>query len=130
MSHSWPLKNSGLLSLLRKVAFIGLSALLFGGPSAAEMPYDESEDTEAGAALPGQEQREAERVEKVLRRLEREHERLDELKRTRHPFYSERELNHELRRNEVERSWYKHEHDRLEHERRRAKDRSRQLRRR
>ena len=130
MSYSWPLKNPGLLGLLRKMAFIGLSVLLFGCPSAAEMPRDEREDTEAGAALPKYKQREAERVGKVLRRFEREHERLEELKRTQHPFYSERELRHQLRRNEAERSWYKHEHSRIEHERRRAKDRSRQLRRR
>ncbi len=54
----------------------------------------------------------------------------EELKRTQHPFYSERELRHQLRRNEAERSWYKHERDRIEHERRRAEDRSRRLRRR
>jgi hypothetical protein len=124
------LKNSGFLGLPRKVAFIALAALLSGCPSTAEIPYDESQDTDAGAALPRHEQREAERVEKVLRRLEREREHLNELKRTKHPFYSEQDLRHKLRRNEAEQRWYKHERDRLEHERRRTEDRSRQSRRR
>ena len=130
MSHSRLSKNSGLLGLLRKVAFIGLSALLFICPSAAEMPYDESGDTEAAAAPLKHKQHNAEKIENMLRRFDRERERLKELKRTQHPFYSERELRHQLRRNEAERRWYKHERDRLEHERRRAEDQSRQLRRR
>lgn len=117
--------KAGASGTLRIAAVIGLLVLLAVGPAGAETPDDESEDTEAGAVLPDGNRRALEKIDETLRRLQRQRERLDELKRTEHPFHSERKLRHQMRRNEAEQRWLKHERERLEHERRREQQRER-----
>lgn len=96
------------------LAFAVLAALSPAYEALAESPGRESDHV--GGASGNDDSRALERTQENLRHLERQYERLDELKRQQHPFHSERKLRHELRRNEADQRWLKHERDRIEHE--------------
>lgn len=105
-----------MLRRLRITALIAVVGILPACAILADTPAEESDRPPAGVVSPPDDSRALERVQKNLRRLERRHEQLEELQRTRDPFHSAPKLRHDLRRNEAEQRWLKHERDRIEHD--------------
>jgi len=103
-----------IMRKLRIMTFVALAALSPAGGTLADSPGRDI--GHVGDTTGEGESRALERTQENLRHLERQHERLDELKRTGHPFHSERKLRHELRRNEADQRGLKYDRDRIEHE--------------
>lgn len=64
-------------------------------------------------------QREDAQARARLKALEQQHQQLEFKKRTKAPFRSERDLRHDLKRNDAQQGWQKGEHNRLDFETRR-----------
>jgi hypothetical protein len=113
-------KRDGQRSLGLSRAHIGIvlvlaAAALWVGtlsPAIADTDPDEYGSSEVGGILigaPRQDREAARRVAEKRRALKHEQAELEHLKRTKHPFHSDRALRHSLRRNEAEQGWYKDE---------------------
>jgi hypothetical protein len=97
------------------IVLVLMVAALWGGtlsPAIADTDPDEYGSSEVGETLIRTLRQDREAVRRVAekrRALEHEQAELDYLKRTKHPFHSDRALRHSLRRNEAEQGWYKDE---------------------
>lgn len=108
---------------IRLLAPLGLVALLAAPlPALAQGDIEaEATDEQIGRATKAlrADEHESEKVKKRLEDLKRQNEDLDFKRRTKAPFRSERSLRHDLRTNEAQQGWQKHEERRLEYELRR-----------